>query len=118
MENFIIESDNKKILVNNVELDLLFDDAEFVEKMIPLSDEIKEYTKNKQINKVEGICKSVDDLLGNGTCEKVFGCKKPAIWRLEPFLTYLNNYIEEFSNKRMSKIKEKYGAERLGEEDV
>ena len=55
MENFIIKSSNKKIQVNGIELDLLFDDNDFSEKMLELSDTIDQVIDSndiKEINKL------------------------------------------------------------------
>lgn len=118
MENFIIESSNKKIQVNGVELNLLFDDNSFAEKMISLSEAIDNVIETKDIKEINKLSKSVDDLFGVDTCKKVFGCSNPSALLLVEFLMYINKFIKEYKKKRVDKIFKKYGAERLGEDDV
>lgn len=115
MENFVIESNNKKIKVNGVELDLIFDSNEFTKKILELADALHEYVDKRSLDNVDGISSSIDTLFGEKTCFKIFGCDKPAIWKLEPFISYIHTFVNEFQENRLSKLEEKYGAERLGE---
>ena len=115
MENFVIESANKKILVNNVELDLLFDDNEFTKRMLNLSDMLSNLSENNNSQNVDNVSKAIDDLFGNDTCKKIFGCSKPSSFLLAEFLNYITKFVVEFKENRLDKIEEKYGAERLGE---
>ena len=73
MENFIIESSNKKIQVNGVELNLLFDDNSFAEKMLSLSEAIDNVIETKDIKEINKLSKSIDD---PGQCNKTRGKKK------------------------------------------
>lgn len=118
MENFIIKSSNKKIQVNGIELNLLFDDNYFSEKMLELSDTIDQVVDSNDIKEINKLSKSIDNVFGADTCKKVFGCSNPSSFLLVEFLVYINKFIKEFKVKRIDKIHEKYGAERLGEEDV
>lgn len=115
MENFVIESANKKILVNNVELDLLFDDNEFARKMKDLFDAIEKSEGMSDLDSMPIISKAIDDLFGKGTCMKLFNTNTPANHIGRQFLDYLMDFFKEFYDTRYKKIEEKYGAERLGE---
>lgn len=118
MENFIIESNNKKIQVNGVELNLLFDDNNFSENMLKLSEAIDRVADAKDIQGINNLSKSINDLFGADTCKNVFGCSNPSAILIYQFLMYINKFIKDFKKKRIDKIAKKYGVERLGEEDV
>ena len=118
MENFVIKSANKKILVNNVELDLLFDDVKFEDKLFKISDILKNTDGKKNSEISSEVSTAIDDLFGDNTCKNIFGCDKPSSFLLVEFLDYISSFVEDFKNKRLEKINEKYGAGRLGEEDV
>jgi hypothetical protein len=118
MDNFVIESANKKILVNNVELNLLFDDHEFEDKLFQISDILKNSDGKKNSEISSEVAEAIDNMFGESTCHNIFGCDKPSSFLLIELLNYISSFVEEFKNKRLEKINEKYGAERLGEDDV
>lgn len=118
MDNFVIESANKKILVNNVELNLLFDDHEFEDKLLQISDILKNSDGKKNSEISSEVAEAIDNMFGVSTCYNIFGCDKPSSFLLVELLDYIGTFVEDFKNKRLEKINEKYGAERLGEDDV
>lgn len=111
------------MLINGVELDVDFTDADFIEKIEQAYKEVNEQTDKLQENKnnltpAEGIrqeCKIVKDffdyVFGDGTSKKIFGEKNSLKMCIEAF----EDILEE-RNKQMKNFNEKvslYSPERL-----
>lgn len=120
MENFSIESANKKILVNNVELHLNFDDDMFLKNCDILGNKLREFAeKAGSIDaSTEEMSAEIDRLFGENTCMKLFNCKTPNALILLQFLNYIKKFIDEFRNDYVSKIQEKYDPDRIGNSNV
>lgn len=117
MENFSIESANKVISVNGVELNLNFDDSNFMKNITSLGEEINTFINNKNLD-TTSLSKKIDDLFGENTCMNVFKCNAPSSILLFQFFEYISKFVEDYSKNYVAKINEKYNPERSGESDV
>lgn len=117
MENFSIESANKTILVNNIELNLNFDDAEFMKQINQLGEKLRQFSDDKNLNTVE-LSKQIDALFGENTCFNIFKCKTPNIVLLIQLFEYIGKFVSDYSNNYVSKIADKYNPDRIGDSNV
>ncbi len=117
MENFSIESANKTILVNNVELNLNFDDSVFMNQINELGEKLKEFSNDKSLN-TEQLSRQIDLLFGENTCLNIFKCKTPNIVLLVQLFDYIGKFVSEYSNNYIAKIEDKYNPERIGDSNV
>jgi len=113
MENFIIESKNKKLQVNGVEFDLLFDENEFVSGLYDLQNKISKSSKNP-FKDTEQFAHDLDGIFGTDFCKRVFGTSTPSSILLAKLITFITPYIEEFSEEHIKESEEKYDPEREG----
>lgn len=119
MENFLIKSDNKKVKVNDVELVLNFDDSDFLSKWYDISEMLVNFKDNdNNKNYINDISKkfanSIDNMFGEDTCQKIFGCKVPMFLKTYELLEYLSKFVIEYQEKRESELNSKYNSERVG----
>lgn len=120
MENFLIKSDNKKVKVNDVELVLAFDDGNFMDKWYTISDDMKniENISNEEKNYINVVSKkfadTINDMFGEDTCVKIFGCEIPMFLKSFELLEYLSKFVIEYQEKRENEINSKYNSERVG----
>lgn len=117
MENFSIESANKTILVNNVELHLNFDDDNFMSHLTELGAILKNFDISEKSN-TEALSRQVDMLFGENTCFNIFKCKTPNIILLMQLFEYINKFVDEYRDNYVSKIADKYNPDRMGDSDV
>jgi hypothetical protein len=57
----------------------------------------------------------IDNLLGTGTCRKVFGNIVPDVDAVTDFFEQIIPIIQKYGNKRRKKISDKYSPARMGE---
>lgn len=117
MDNFSIESANKVIKVNDVELSLNFDDSIFMNNLADLGEKLKNYEPTIGSD-TSSLAISIDSVFGEKTCEKIFKCKAPNAVLIIQFVSYINKYVEDYKDNYIEKIKDKYNPDRLGESDV
>lgn len=117
MENFSIESANKTILVNNVELHLNFDDDNFMSNLTQLGEKLKDFDPSLKTNTKE-LSKQIDVLFGENTCFNIFKCEYPNIILLMQLFEYINKFVEEYRDNYVSKIADKYNPDRMGDSNV
>lgn len=117
MENFSIESANKTILVNNVELHLNFDDDNFMSHLTELGEKLKNFDVSIKSN-TEELSKQVDVLFGENTCFNIFKCQNPNIILLMQLFEYINKFVEDYRENYVSKIADKYNPDRIGDSNV
>lgn len=59
-------------------------------------------------------CKKLDELLGENTCNKVFGNVEPDIYLIAEFCEKLLEYVQQFTEERKEAIDKKYNNNRKG----
>ena len=78
----------------------------------------KDFSIREEINNIEEIHKSfmdcIDNLLGAGTCQKVFPDMIPDLYMMADFLEQLIPLIQKFVDERNKKINTKYSPNRNG----
>lgn len=116
MNNFKIESENKKINVNGVDLVFNFDDNEFTKKLLNLKSILdKNKSQNNSIDSfVEELANYFNDLFGENTCKDIFGVVYPSFRLIFKLVEIIMPYLNDFLDERTLKISEKYNYEREG----
>lgn len=114
MENFIIESKNKKLQVNGIEIDLLFDENEFCSKLFDLQNNISKSNSKNPFKETEKIAHDLDEIFGTDFCKRIFGTSTPSSVLLAKLIGFITPYVESFSNDHIKESEEKYNPEREG----
>lgn len=109
------------MIINDMNFDIDFTDADFIEKIETASKKVYEETdklKNEDYTLAEGIrqeCKILKDfldyVLGEGTSEKLFGEKNSLHLCLKAFEDIIKKKEEQM--KSIKELSEKYSPERL-----
>ncbi len=114
MKNFIIKSKNKKLQVNGIDIDLLFDENEFCSQLFELQNKISKSDSSNPFKETEQVSRNLDEIFGTDFCKRIFGTSNPSSILLGELISFITPYIEEFTDEHIKVSEEKYDPEREG----